>query len=1382
MQDTRRRIQSLTPEDLARLKQKLANHRVTASKGCAAPERGESGPCPLSFPQRPMWFFDQMEPGSAVYNRCANFRLLGPLDTTALQQALDILVTRHESLRTVFSMEGEEPAQVVLPQGYVKLEITDLTELEPDSLPARLKALVIAEAERPFDLSKGPLLRVSLVRLAAREHVLMTTMHHIISDAWSSGVFKRELGYFYKCFRQKRQPDMPELPLRYVEYTRWQLNQLQSNKLDKQLRYWKERLDGAPPLLELPCDRPRPAAQTFRGGTQSRPLNQALGTALLALGKRQGATLFMLLLAAFQILLYRYSGQEDIVVGTPVANRGIKETEGMIGLFINVLALRCDLSGDPGFLELVGRVRETVLGAFGHQDLPFEKLVEALQPERNLSHTPLFQVMFTYRNTPDGGLDLDGLAVHDMVSEKTVSHFDLSMIIERRGDGHCLIVEYSADLFDAGTITRMLDHYVNLLEGIAAGPDRRISQLPLLGETERKRILREWNATESPYPTGQGIHRLFERQSARSPGRPAVVYGTHALSYGELNARANRLARVLRARGVDIGALVALLMERSCDMVVALLAILKAGGGYVPLDPDYPRDRLALMLEDSQTAVLLTHSALVERLPEHAPSLVCLDRIDEDLRVHDDGNLDSRVTPDAIAYVNYTSGSTGKPKGVCVPHRAVNRLVLETNYIELGEADRVAQVSTVSFDAATFEIWGALLNGATLVGVDKQTLLLAGEFAGWLSRERITAMFLTTAVFNHLAEENPAMFSSLDWLLFGGEAADPKRVRAVWKAAPPRHLINVYGPTENTTFSTWHEITELPDEFLPVPIGRPIANTQAYILDQSMNPVPVGVYGELYLGGAGLALGYLNNQALTEERFVPNPFSEQPGARLYRTGDVARYLADGKIVFHGRTDDQVKIRGFRIEPGEIEAAIRLHPAVGDAVVICMGETGAEKRLVAYVSPKTRDDLGGDDLRSFLSGRLPPFMLPSAFMVLDRLPLTDNGKIDRKALPAPDISGTALQDAGDAPRTELEKELIAIWEDLFERKGIGIHDDFFRLGGHSLLAARLFAILRGRYKKQIPLTSIYDAGTVAQLARLLESDSYRSRVFSSLVAVQPHGARPPFFWGLGSRGGNQISQYLPKDQPFYVMQHQSQDGERARYARIEDIARWHLLDIRSIQPQGPYYLGGFSFGGMLVYEIARQIEASGDKVGLLFLLDATQPELAGRKHRKAVRDRQRSRRQEIQAGKPRKVRRMIRRGLNFLKKRVGEWGRLVVCQACFILNIPLPVALRSFYILRIYRREAMGYKPVPLHGRLVCFQFEETSEQAGPNSYASCNPHAEVYSVEGKHKDVNSLSHAPIWTRTLMDCLAKAQGSSHGDQGAPLSSHCKVQGARYKAQG
>ncbi|HFD91805.1 MAG TPA: amino acid adenylation domain-containing protein [Gammaproteobacteria bacterium] len=1359
MQDTRRRIQSLTPEELARLKQKLANHQVTASKGWEAPERGESGPCPLSFPQRPMWFFDQMEPGSAVYNRCANFRLLGSLDTTAMQQALDALVVRHESLRTVFSMEGEEPVQVVLPQGRIALEVSDLTVLASGEREARLKALVIAEAERPFDLSKGPLLRVSLVRLGAREHVLMTTMHHIISDAWSSGVFKRELGYFYKCFRQKRQPDMPELPLRYVDYTRWQLNQLRGKRFDKQLHYWKERLDGVPPLLELPCDRPRPAVQTFRGGTRSRPLNQALGTALLALGQRQGATLFMLLLAAFQVLLYRYSGQEDIVVGTPVANRGQKETEGLIGLFINVLALRCDLSGDPAFPDLIVRVREAVLGAFEHQEVPFEKLVEALQPERNLSHTPLFQVMFTYRNTPDEELDLDGVAVHDMEVKKTVSHFDLSMIIERRGEGHCLIVEYSADLFDAGTITRMLDHYVNLLEGIAAGPDRRISQLPLLGEAEREWILREWNATASPYPAGKGVHQLFERQCARAPGRLAAVYGAHSLSYGDLNARANRLARMLRARGVDAGTLVGLLMERSCDMVVALLAILKAGGGYVPLDPDYPRDRLALMLEECQASVLLTHSALVGRLPEHTPSFLCLDRIDEDLRAHDDGNLDSRVTPDAIAYVNYTSGSTGKPKGVCVPHRAVNRLVLETNYIELGEADRVAQVSTISFDAATFEIWGALLNGATLVGADKQTLLSADEFSDWLSRERITAMFLTTAVFNHLAEENPAMFSSLDCLLFGGEAADPKRVRAVWEAAPPRHLINVYGPTENTTFSTWHEITELPDESLPVPIGRPIANTQAYILDQSMNPVPVGVYGELYLGGAGLALGYLNNQALTRERFVLNPFSEEPGARLYRTGDMARYLADGKIVFHGRTDDQVKIRGFRIEPGEIEATIRLHPAVGEAVVVCTEEPRGEKRLSAYVTAKVGDELNMEELRTFLSEKLPPFMVPSTCMILGRFPLTDNGKIDRKALPAPDFSGISSRHGDGAPRTELERELVAIWEDLFERKGIGVHDDFFHLGGHSLLAARLFSILNSRYKRDIPLMTIYQAGTIAQIASLLTGHSGRSPVFSSLAASQAQGSKPPFFWALGSRGGNQLMRYFSEEQPLYVLQHQAQDGYRARYTRINEIARWYLCDIRAVQPRGPYFLGGFSFGGMIAYEIARQIEESGDEVGLLFLLDASQPGLASRRYRHAVRKSQQHPRQEIQAGPPRKVWRLIRRGINVWRGRLDEWGRLLVCHACFVLRVPLPVALRSFYILRIYKKEALGYKPVPLRGRVVCFQFDVSSEQSAPNSYAECNPHAEVYSMQGNHKDVTSQSHAPIWTRKLIESLAGAQDSS-----------------------
>ena len=1354
MSDIEKRLQSLSAEKLALLKRKLRTSQEF-SGGCDIISRRENaGNAPLSFFQRSIWFFDQFEPGSAVYNRCANYRLQGPLNIEALQKALDTLVARHESLRTIFKMEGNEPVQVVLPECQVELPILDLSAQGGDDSTGRLQRLVSEEAQRPFNLTQGPLLRVTLIKLARHDHVLMTTIHHIISDGWSSAIFNRELGSLYNSITQGCTADLPDLPVQYVDYAQWQRERMQGEVLEKLLDYWRNQLEGAPPLLELPTDRPRPAIQTFRGGRRSAILPHALCDELTKLSQGEGGTLFMILLAAFQVLLYRYTGQEDIVVGTPIANRRRGEIEGLIGLFINVLALRCDLSGNPSFRDLAKRVREVALGAYDHQDMPFGKLVEELHPGRNLAYSPLFQVMFAYQNILVADLCMNGLDVENLEAEEGITHFYLTLIIENHDQGLKATLEYSADLFNASTMTRMLGHYQSLLEGIAADAGQGVAELPLLSEAERYQLLKQWNATEADYPRDKCLHELFEEQVERRPDAVAVVYESRSLTYDELNCRANQVARALRKEGVGPGALVAICLERSIEMVVGILGILKAGGGYVPLDPDYPEGRLAFMLEDTQVPVILVQQSLMGRLPEHDARVICLDAGWDGLDQYGQDNVVNYAGPDDLAYVIYTSGSTGKPKGVSVPHRAVNRLTVNTNYISLAETDRIAQVSSISFDAATFEIWGALLNGATLVGINKRTILSADQFSHRLEEDQISVLFLTTAVFNHLVGENPAMFACLDYLLFGGDSADPEKVRDVLKTAPPRHLINVYGPTENTTFSTWHEIRDLPDDAISVPIGRPISNTQVYILDGEMNPVPIGVYGELYLGGEGLALGYLNNHSLSSERFVPDPFNNLPGSRLYKTGDVARYREDGVIEFRGRMDNQVKIRGFRIEPGEIEAEIRQHPAVEEAIAVVFEETGGEKRLISYVTLKKPARITEEDLRSFLSERLPDYMRPAGYVILERFPLTENGKIDRQALPAPDMSMPLSTETYAAPRTKVEKDLVEIWESLFDRKKIGIHDDFFHLGGHSLLAARLFSILRNRYKRDLPLITIYESGTIEQIARLLTGDSCQALSLSSLAAVQSSGEKPPFFWGLGTRASDQARRFLGGEQPFYVLQHQAQDGYRARYTQIEALARWYLEDIRAVQPHGPYFLGGFSFGGMVAYEIARQIEQSGDSVALLFLLDATQP---GQKVIKKEAVTQGCTRKLTISGRPGLVKgawRRIRRV--FLSNGIKEWAKLAVCHICFAMNIPMPVPLRSFYIIRIYKKAALGYRLVPLKGQVVFFQFEKPSGQLASNRYIECNHHAELYSMEGRHRDVVTPQHASTWANQLKKSLAAAQ--------------------------
>ncbi|HLA75266.1 MAG TPA: amino acid adenylation domain-containing protein, partial [Gammaproteobacteria bacterium] len=1028
--------------------------------------RARNTPPPLSFAQQRLWFLEQWEQGSAAYNICDAARLSGVLKVDILERALSEIVRRHEVLRTTFkSIEGT-PVQVIHPATPLNLPLIDLRLLPRPQREAEVLRMAGEAARQLFNLDQGPLLRVTLLRVDEHEHVLLLTIHHIIFDIWSRKVFRRELHTLYEAYLQGRAAPLAELPIQYADYAYWQREWLQSGLQAQQMAYWKERLGGALPVLELPADYPRPAQQTFNGALVSRVLPDALSQALLHLGQREGATLFMTLLAAFKALLHRYTGQHDIIVGTPIANRSRIETEGLIGFFLNTLALRTDVSGDPSFTELLIRVREQALQAYDHQDLPFERLVEELQPTRDPSHSPLFQVMFVLQNDVQQSVGLPGVTFTPLEVDNHTAKFDLTVFVIESGRRLTTHFEYNTDLFSEQTVAPWLDHWQTLLEGIVADPAQRLSELPLLSAPERHRLLVEWNPWP-PFPTEQTLAGLFEAQVERTPHAIAVAFEDRVLSYDELNGRANQLAHRLRALGVGPEVLVGLCMERSLELVVGLLGILKAGGAYVPLDPGYPKERLAFLLEDTGVRVLVAQQRLVAQLPAHRARVLCLPSaaLEEESRA----NPVSGVRPDHLAYVMYTSGSTGTPKGVAVPQRAVARLVTHTDYVTLGPEQVFLQFAPLAFDASTFELWGALLNGGKLVVFPPHTPTLA-ELGTTLQARRITTLWLTAGLFHAMVDEQLWAFQGVRQLLAGGDVLSVPHVQRFLAAHPGCRLINGYGPTENTTFSCCYTIPPHAALGRAVPIGRPIAHTQAYILDAYCHPVPIGVFGELYLGGAGLARGYHNRPELTAEKFIPHPFSPDPSARLYKTGDLARYLPDGNIEFLGRTDHQVKIRGFRIELGEIEAVLSAHPSIKEAVVIAREDTPGDKRLVAYLAASPAPS--SQELRNYLMARLPEYMLPAIFVILDALPLTPNGKLDRKALPAP--GATQAGPSYTAPRDNLELQLSKIWERLLRVPAVGIHDNFFELGGHSLLAVRLVAQIEKIWGKNVPLATLFQA--------------------------------------------------------------------------------------------------------------------------------------------------------------------------------------------------------------------------------------------------------------------------------------------------------------------
>jgi aspartate racemase len=1369
MSDLFERIANLPPEKRAFLERQLLGRKAQTSPEPALLRRKAANPAPLSFAQQRIWFVEHLEPGTSLYNISRAMRLSGPLDVAALQRALDTIVVRHAALRTTFLSVDGTPWQAIAAPRPVELAVIDLNGCLVSQHAEEVQHRLEEEAQRPFDLDAsaprrtglGSLFRTVLFRLGPDEHALLVSMHHIVSDGWSMGVLFRELSALYQAFSTGKPSPLPELPVQYADFAVWQRQWLQGTTLEAHLSYWRERLRGQRPILSLPTDRARPAVPSYRGAWQPLALPGSLVEALKELARREGATLFMALLAAFQSLLYRYTGETDLSLGSPIANRSRAELEGLIGFFANTLVLRTDLSGNPTFRQLLARVRDVSLGAYAHQDLPFEKLVEELRPERDRSYNPLFQVAFSFHNTGERTLELPGLTVTPMPIGSGTAKFDLTLFLMENETELQGLLEYSSDLFDAGTIERMAGHFRILLEGIADDPEQRLSALPLLTERERRQLLVDWNQTRREYPRDVCVHQLFEAQVARRPDAVAVVFGTEQLTYAALNARANQLAHHLQRLGVGPEGRVGICVERSLDLIVGLLAILKAGGAYLPLDPSYPSERLAFMLEDAQAPVLLTQAQLVDRVRGSSAQVVCLDRDWPQIARASAANPASRTSSENLAYVIYTSGSSGTPKGVCIPHRAVLRLVCNSNYVNLTAADRVAQASTAAFDAATFEIWGALLHGSRLVGMSREEVLSPSALARRLREEGITTLFLTTALFQELARERPGIFQPVRHLLFGGEAVDPERVREVLADSPPARLLHVYGPTETTTFATWYEVEAVAQGARTIPIGGPLTNTELYVLDERLAPVPVGVAGELHIGGAGLARGYLNRPGLTAEKFVPHPFSRERGARLFRTGDRVRCRGDGSLEFLGRLDQQVKIRGFRIEPGEVGAALRQHAGVREAVVLPREDQAGEKRLVAYVVPHPEAQPTGSELRQSLQERLPEYLIPAYFVMLEALPLTHNGKLDRSALPTPDPAPLETQRAFAAPRDPIERQLAGIWEKLLGIRPIGIHDSFFDLGGHSLLAVRLVTAIERALGQRVPVAAVFQARTVEQLAALLRQQG-GTPLFSSLVALQPEGHRPPFFCVHGRGDGvlcyHELSRHLGEDQPFYGLLGPSLSEDWPGQASVEEMAARYLREIRTRQAAGPYYLGGYSFGGIVAFEMAQQLQAQGETVALLALFDTGAPDI----------------------GKPTPLAKRVRCHLqNIVRASPGERVRYARIRVKAVQEIARTHLWSSLYrhqprlaarLARAGRNAAAAnmaayreFQPAVYAGRLTLFRAQETSVGSSSPPDRGWSRFAggglEIHEVPGDHISMLEEPHVRSLAERLRECLEKAQGEA-----------------------
>ncbi|KST70379.1 non-ribosomal peptide synthetase [Mastigocoleus testarum] len=1177
---------------------------------------------PLSFSQQRLWFLDRLNPGSPVYNMSGALQIRGILDLGILEKSLNEIIRRHEIWRTNFRFLQGEATQVVRANRNLKLKLIKLQKLSSEEQQAEVIHQVNREAQKPFDLERGSLLRATLWQLGEDNNVLLLNMHHIISDLWSMGILVQELTVLYDAFSQKKPSPLAELSIQYADYAYWQRQWLKSAAFSQELSYWTRKLSGNLPILQIPTARPHPQLPTFRGARQSITLPKILTEKLKALSQKQGVTLFMVMLAAFKTLLYRYTQQSDLLVGTAISGRNQPEFEEMIGCFVNTLVIRTNLANNSTFLTFLQQVREVVLEAYAHQNFPFEKLVEELQPERDLSQSPLYQVGFAFYNTPEPKLKLSDLNLQPIPIDNGTAKLDL-MLSLREDEGELTgWLEYKTDLFDYATITRMLGHFQTLLTGIVDNPEQSLSELPLLTTAEYQQLLWDWNNTQVDYPDHVCVHQIFEAQVEQTPNAIAVICEDKQLTYQELNAKANQLAHHLQKRGVTTGEIVGLCVETSLEAIVGILGIIKAGGAYVPLDPTYPIERLGFMVEDAKVSMLLTQKHLVCNLPDWIrqnpsipnPQIINIDSEWQTIAKESSNNLPVRVKPDDLVYAIYTSGSTGKPKGVPIQHRGLCNLAkAQIQAFGVDSCSRVLQFASLSFDASVSEIFISLLKGARLYLTKRDHLFPISNLIKFLREKAISIITLPPSV---LAILPVVELPELQTIIVAGEACSSKIAK---KWADGRKFFNAYGPTEATVCATIAECNKITEK---LPIGRPINNTQIYILDHYLQPVPIGVPGELYIGGVGIAQGYLNQPELTHNKFISHLFDGSKGkhlstnnksflksSHLYKSGDLARYLPDGNIEFLGRIDNQVKIRGFRIEVGEIEAVLNQHSEIQDSIITAWEYQTGEKILIANIIPKNFSENLSKELKNYLRTYFPDYMIPNRFVILKAFPLTANGKVDRQALPIPEIDISKQSRDFIPPRDTIEVKLNKIWEEVLNLKSISVTDNFFELGGHSLQAVRLMTLIESQFGQELPLSILFEAGTIEHLATIIRSKSGVNS-WSPLVGIKTSGTKQPFFC-VHPIGGNvlgyaNLARYLAPEQKFYALQAPGIYENQKPFNSIQDLAAYYIKALQLVQPSGSYFIGGHSFGGLVAFEMAQQLQAQGDQVGLLAIIDTPAP--------------------------------------------------------------------------------------------------------------------------------------------------------------------------------
>lgn len=1182
-----------------------------------------------SFAQRRLWFVERLSVGSAMHNQTVVFRLIGNLTLPALEASLTEIVRRHEALRTSLRWSGDDLIQEVHPSTPFAVPVVDLRMADAAHRAERVEHATEQEARTPFDIDLPPLLRAKLFRLAGDEHRLVVTVHHLAFDGWSFTVFMHELCALYAAFVAGSPSPLPDLGVQYRDYAIWQRERLQGDTLERLLAFWTRKMSGTLPVLRMPSDRRRERRQHRGGACETFVLARETTDGLKRLAESEGATLFVVLLAGFKVLLHRYTGEEDVIVGSPVANRQHADLDRLIGLFANTLAMRTHVCGEASFRELLAQVRSTVLDAYEHQDLPFEMLIEALGATSRTDMSPLFQTMFAFQNLPRPALTLPGLSVEASNIGNGAAKFDLTLFMWEAPAGIGGLLEYDTDLFDGVTASRWLRHLRVLLGEIVRGPDRKIAHLPLLDDDERQRLLAAGRGNLTPYARNESIPQVFAARFREAPDAVALAFDGGTMRYDELDRQSSRLARHLQRHGVSRGALVGVCLDRSPSFVVTLLAILKAGGAYVPVDPLWPPERIGQLLKP--VAVIVTQRALEDRLSAPGKHLVSLDRDAESIAGEAGDVLDSCMGPEDLAYVMFTSGSTGAPKGVCVPHRAVVRLVKGANYAELRRTDMFLQLAPASFDAATFEIWGALLNGATLALAPGAAPSIA-TIVQAIRRNGVTILFLTTGLFEAFVDAGVTDLATLRQLLVGGDVLSAPHAERFCQRFPDCRLVNCYGPTENTTFTTFHPVEALPGApGEAIPIGRPVSNSHVYVLDRAGELAPIGVAGEAYVGGDGLMLGYLDDPTSTCERLVPDPFGDDRGARLYRTGDIVRWRSDGTLEFIGRDDDQLKIRGFRVEPGEVESMLGRCPGVRRAAIVAEGGSAQTKRLIAFIVPvpssRASDEVVGE-VRNFLRARLPGYLVPSEFVLVDTMPLGANGKMDRRCLLARGEGARSRSDTFLPARNAHERAMVEAFEHVLGRSPIGVDDDFFDCGGTSLSALRLVAMLEGTLAIELPLASLYEHPTPARLAKLLTQPDARPAQRSTdtgggesmLVEIKRGGPVAPLFLVPGGHGGMaemtlyaKALSHVRREQPVYGLLARGVDGRRPPHGSVEEMAQACVAEVRRVQPHGPYALAGECVGGLVALEMAQQIIAQRQEVALLLLLDTWCPTLAGVLH-------------------------------------------------------------------------------------------------------------------------------------------------------------------------